>query len=231
MIGIIGAMAIEVEGLIAQMAHTEKRTISGRDFYSGQLCDRDVVVVQSGIGKVNAAMCAEALILAYHPALVVNTGVAGAIRPGFHVGDIAVARDLVQHDVDTTAVGDPIGLVSTVNRVEFPCASWAVAGLMKAIASLPDLQGREARIASGDQFVSDTARKRFIADTFQGDVCEMEGCPIAQVCWINGVDCAVLRAISDTTDGEHFVEYSQFCAMAAERSAQVLMAFLKNLEK
>ena len=80
MIGIIGAMAIEVEGLIAQMTHAEKRTLSGRDFYSGQLCGKDVVVVQSGIGKVNAAMCAEALILAYHPELVVNTGVAGAFR-------------------------------------------------------------------------------------------------------------------------------------------------------
>ena len=113
------------------------------------------------------------------------------------VGDIAVARDLVQHDVDTTAVGDPIGLVSTVNRVEFPCAAWAVEGLLNAISSLPGLRGREARIASGDQFISDAARKRFIAETFQGDVCEMEGCPIAQVCWINGVDCAVLRAISD----------------------------------
>ena len=230
MIGIIGAMAIEVEGLIAQMTHAEKRTLSGRDFYSGQLCGKDVVVVQSGIGKVNAAMCAEALILAYHPELVVNTGVAGAIRPGFQVGDIAVARDLVQHDVDTTAVGDPIGLVSTVNRVDFPCAAWAVEGLLRAISSLPGLRGREARIASGDQFISDAARKRFIAETFQGDVCEMEGCPIAQVCWINGVDCAVLRAISDTTDGEHAMEYSQFCALAAERSAQVLTAFLQNLE-
>lgn len=229
MIGIIGAMQVEVEGLIAKMEAPQKRTISGRDFYSGKLCGRDVVTVQSGVGKVNAAMCTEALILTYHPDLVINTGVAGALTPGLRIGDIAVARDLVQYDVDTSAVGDPVGLVSTVNRIDFPCAPWAVDAIMAVVEAQGDLRGRVVRIASGDQFNDDPAAKKLIVDYFHGDVCEMEGCPIAQVCYINGVECAVIRSISDATDGEHGMEYGQFCALAARNSARILMGFLERL--
>ena len=229
MIGIIGAMRVEVEQLLRGMENTEARTVSGREFYRGRLRGQDVVVVQCGVGKVNAAMCAEAMILAYQPSLIINVGVAGALTGRLKIGDIAVARDLVQHDVDTTAFGDPIGLVSTVNRVDFPCAEWAVKAIVDTIDTCHGLRGTTARIASGDQFISERAQKQRIIDLFQADVCEMEGCAIAQVCYINSVDCVVIRAISDATDGGHVEDFTQFCNMAAENSAKLLMAFLEKL--
>ena len=229
MIGIIGAMRIEVDILIAMLSDSQRETISGRDYHSGRLCGQDVVIVECGVGKVNAAMCAQTLILNYHPDLIVNTGVAGGLTQDLHIGDIAIARDLVQHDVDTTAMGDPIGFVSTVNRVDFPCAEWAVQRILEAVNTQDGLRGVLARIASGDQFISRRADKLRIIEQFQADACEMEGAAIAQVCWINGVDCAVIRAISDVMDGEHAMEFCQFCEMAAHNSSRVLMCFLENL--
>ena len=229
MIGIIGAMDVEVAALIASLDAPKARVVSGLAFHEGRLCGRDVVVVKGGVGKVNAAMCAEAMILCWHPALVVNVGVAGALTDGFGIGDIAVARDFVQYDVDSTALGDPIGMVSTVNRVDFPCAGWAVDAMLRA-AARAGLNARATRIASGDKFNDDPADKRLIVKCFGAEVCEMEGCPIAQVCWINGVACAALRGISDATDGDHSGEYAQYRDMAAERATRALLAFLESME-
>lgn len=229
MIGIIGAMQLEVETLIAKMEDDAVRTVSGREFHVGRLCGQDVVAVQCGIGKVNAAMCAEAMILEFAPSLIVNVGVAGSLSGELSIGDIAVARDLIQYDVDTSAIGDPIGLVSTVNRIDFPCADWAAKAILDAAAQCGGIRARLARIATGDKFVADTQTKKWIHETFGADACEMEGCPIAQVCYINGVDCAVIRAISDSSDGDHAMEYDQFCRMAAENSAKVVEGFLRGL--
>ena len=229
MIGIIGAMQLEVEKLISGLEGDTVRMISGRQFHAGRLCGKDVVVVQCGIGKVNAAICAQTMILEYRPTLVINVGVAGSLSPQLGIGDIAVARDLVQYDVDTTAIGDPIGLVSTVNRISFPCAEWAVKMILEQVKAQEGLRGRAVRVASGDRFVADAETKRWIRDTFHADACEMEGGSIAQACFVNGVDCAVIRAISDSTDGDHAMEYDLFCEMAANHSASILMAFLAEM--
>lgn len=229
MIGILGAMAVEVERLIGMIEGDETRLISGRTFHRGRLCGQEVVVAQCGVGKVNAALCCEAMILAYHPSLVVNVGVAGALTDVLAIGDVAVARDLVQYDVDTTALGDPPGFVSTVDRVAFPCAEWAVAGILRAVEGA-GLRGRAVRIASGDRFNDDQASHDLIAGHFQADACEMEGCPIAQVCWVNGVDCAVIRAISDSTAGSHNLEYGRCRDLAARNATLALTAFLERLD-
>ena len=230
LIGIIGAMVVEIAELLDHLEGDAAQTISGRVFHRGRLCGRDVVVVQCGVGKVNAAMCAEALILAYRPSLVINVGVAGALTDALAIGDIAVARDFVQYDVDTTALGDPPGFVSTVDRVEFPCADWAVRDILSAVKRRTQLRARAVRIASGDRFNDDQASHDLIAGTFAAQVCEMEGGPIAQVCWINGVDCAAIRAISDSTAGAHNAEYAACRDMAAHSAAQALAAFLDSLE-
>ena len=227
MIGIIGAMDIEVAALIERLEQPVQRTVSGLVFYSGSLCGRDAVVVRGGVGKVNAAMCAEAMLLCFRPKLVVNVGVAGAMTPGFQIGDIALARDLVQYDVDTTPLGDPIGMVSTVNRVDFPCAPWAVDAI-DAAARADGLRVKRIRIASGDRFNDSAEDKRLIVSRFGAEASEMEGCPIAQVCWINGVDCAVIRAISDLTDGEHGAEYARYRDTAVESATRALLAFLNS---
>jgi adenosylhomocysteine nucleosidase len=222
-------MQVEVDLLLAKLENTRKEHISGYDYFSGVLCGQDVVIAKCGVGKVNAAVCCQTLILTYKPDLVINTGVAGGLSRKLNIGDIAVAKDLVQHDVDTTAVGDPIGFVSTVNRLDFPCAEWAVEGIIKAVKAQETLKGEIVRIATGDQFISQRPDKQRIIDLFQADVCEMEGGAIAQVCYINNTDCAVIRAISDSMDGEHHIEFAKFVTMAAENSSKVLMSFLENI--
>ncbi|MBE5774151.1 MAG: 5'-methylthioadenosine/adenosylhomocysteine nucleosidase [Clostridiales bacterium] len=229
-IGILGAMQIEVDLLLSKLENTRKEHISGYDYFSGLLCGQNVIIAKCGVGKVNAAVCCQTMILTYKPDLVINTGVAGGLSKKLDIGDIAVAKDLVQHDMDTTAVGDPIGFVSTVNRLDFPCAQWAVDGIMEAVKAQPELKGEIVRIATGDQFISQREDKVRIIELFDADVCEMEGCAIAQVCLINETDCAVIRSISDSMDGEHHIEFAKFVGIAAQNSANVLMRFLEGIK-
>ena len=228
MIGIIGAMDVEVDPLIRNLGDASLRCVSGMRFFHGQLRGREVVLVRGGVGKVNAALCAEAMILLYRPSLIVNVGVAGALSRRFHIGDIAVARDMVQYDVDTSALGDPVGMVSTVNRVDFPCAPWAVTAIHEA-AQAAGFRAETVRFASGDRFNDSPEDKQRIASLFGAEVCEMEGCPIAQVCYVNGVECAALRGISDTTDGAHSAEYARYRDLAAGNASRVLFAFLDSI--
>jgi len=228
-IGILGAMQIEVDLLLSGLENMHCDHISGYDYYSGKLCGQSVIIAKCGVGKVNAAVCCQTMILTYKPDLVINTGVAGGLSKKLNIGDIAVAKDLVQHDVDTTAVGDPVGFVSTVNRLDFPCAQWAVDGIIAAVNAQENLKGEIVRIATGDQFIEHRPDKERIVSLFNADVCEMEGGAIAQVCYINNTDCAVIRSISDSMDGEHHIEFAKFVGIAAENSANVLMSFLKGI--
>lgn len=226
-IGIIAAMQIEADGLIAHMTDAAKEEISGITFTAGTLCGRSVVVAVCGIGKVFAALCAQTMILRYHPSLIINSGVAGSLSPSLRIGDIAIATTLVQHDMDTSALGDPVGLISGINIVHLPCDEVASAQLVACTAAenLPCLRGT---IASGDRFMSDRAAKEHIASTFGAIACEMEGAAIGQVCYVNHIPCAVMRAISDGGDENAAVDYPTFVGMAAERAIRVLLRFLQH---
>lgn len=228
MIGIIGAMGVEVEGVRARIEHPEIRVVSGIQFTAGELCGRSVVVAQCGIGKVNAAVCAQTMILEYAPEIIVNSGVGGSLTHELTFGDIAIADKLVQHDVDTSALGDPVGMVSTVNKIYFECDARAVALLQNIVAGMKRIKGMVGTIASGDQFIGNNARKEWIVDTFHAIACEMEGGAIAQVCAISGVNCAVIRAISDNADDDSHMDYSQFLQIAAERSIEALVRFVAD---
>lgn len=229
MIGILCALDQEIERLLKEIERPVHRQLCGYDYVEGALRGVNVVLCKCGVGKVNAAVCAQTMILTWPVRLVINSGVAGALREPLEIGDICVASDLVQHDVDTTAVGDPVGFVSTVNQTYFRCAEWAVDGLLRAAGSIEGVRVLSARIASGDQFIHDQAQKDRIVRLFDASACEMEGGAIAQVCFINGVDCAVIRAISDSSTGKHEMEYREFLPMAAATSAKVVMNFLENL--
>ena len=229
MIGILCALDQEIERLLKEIERPVHRQLCGYDYVEGALRGVNVVLCKCGVGKVNAAVCAQTMILTWPVRLVINSGVAGALREPLEIGDICVASDLVQHDVDTTAVGDPVGFVSTVNQTYFRCAEWAVDGLLRAAGSIEGVRVLSARIASGDQFIHDQAQKDRIVRLFDASACEMEGCAIAQVCFISGVDCAVIRAISDASTGKHDVEYNKFMPMAAETSARVVLKFLEKL--
>ena len=226
MIGIIGAMDAEVAALYDMMENREITEAYGYKFAKGRLQGRDVVLARCGIGKVNAAVCTQTMIMMYKPEIIINSGVAGSLSAKLGICDIAVGTDIVQHDVDTTAFGDPYGWISTINQHYFNLDE-KVSQAVCAAAEKLGLNAVPARIASGDQFISDGEKKKWMVDTFDAMACEMEGGAIAQVCYIGGVRCAVIRAISDSTDGDHAMEYGQFMQIAADNSIKVLMETLK----
>lgn len=221
MIGILGALDIEVAKLYEELEDATVEEAYGYKYARGRLCGRDVVVAKCGVGKVNAAVCAQTMVMKYAPELIVNSGVAGSLSKELKICDIAVGKDIVQHDFDTTGCGDHIGFVSTVEMTYFPCDERASAAILGAAKEL-GIHARLSRIASGDQFITARARKEWIVETFGAAACEMEAGAIAQVCYIAGIRCAVIRAISDATDDAHGMEFDKFAVLAAENSVKVL---------
>ena len=165
MIGIIGAMQTEVELLIGKLEGAKKETVSGIDFFSGILNDREVVIAKCGIGKVFAAICAQTMILRFGVSLIINTGVGGAISDELEIGDIAVSTAVVQHDMDTSAIGDPVGLISGINVIEIP-ADKKIADTVMAAADVIGYRCLSGIVASGDRFIAGKENKKKIADTF-----------------------------------------------------------------
>lgn len=224
-IGIIGAMEIETEGLRAVMTETCEETVSGIRFTKGLLEGTPAVVATCGVGKVAAAMCAEAMILRFGVTALLNTGVAGGLAEGLKVCDVVVADSVVQHDMDTTAIGDPAGLISGLNLVNIP----ADKALYEALATASRAMGLHTvvgTVASGDLFVAKTEDKARIKELFHAAACEMEGAAIGQVAYTNGVPFAVLRTISDGGDG---MEFSEFAPLAAKASVAITREFVKLL--
>ena len=226
MIGIIGAMEIETRALIEGVKNAKSETVSGIIYTSGELEGKEVVIATCGVGKVYAAICAQTMILRYNPILIINTGVAGTLSPTLGIGDVAVATELLQHDMDTSPIGDPIGLVSGINKIYFEADKETGAKLAECVAACGG-RAECGRIASGDQFVADAARKKFIREQFSAIACEMEGAAIAQVATVNNIPFAVLRAISDSADGGATMDFPAFAAEASARSVAVLRRFLQ----
>lgn len=228
MIGIIGAMSCETEALCAAIEHKTTECISGIAYTTGVLEGKEVVIATCGVGKVYAAICAQTMIIFYHPDLIINTGVGGTLTAELGIGDVAVASALVQHDMDTSPIGDPIGLVSGINKIYFE-ADEKTADSLTACVQAEGLHTVRGVIASGDQFVASRERKDFITSAFGAIACEMEGAAIAHVATVNAVPFAVLRAISDEADGHATVDFPIFAASAAKNSVAVLRRFLAAL--
>ena len=212
MIGLIGAMAVEVEALEKKLEGRRETTI-GMDTFVLAVC---------GPGKVNAAVCTQKMITAFSPDWVLNLGVAGAGTDGVRIGDLVVATAAVQHDADTSPLGDPVGMVSKVNLVELPCDEELRARLVAA-AKKADLTIHEGIIATGDQFIHDGATRARIHQLFGALAVEM----VAHACLLNGVKCGVLRSISDQADGHSDMDYPTFTALAAAHSQQVVENLLR----
>lgn len=224
-LGIIGAMQMETEGLRAMMTEKNEVTVSGILFTEGLLEGTPVVVATCGVGKVAAAMCAEAMLLRFGVDALLNTGVAGGLAEGLCVCDAVVAAQVVQHDMDTTAIGDPAGLISGLNIVEIP-ADKTLCELLAAACRKNGIKTLVGTVASGDLFVAKAEDKLRIKSLFCADACEMEGAAIGQVAYTNGVPFAVLRTISDGGDG---MEFSEFAPLAAKASTAVTVEFVKTL--
>lgn len=225
--GIICAMPLEMEGLRAHMTDLTSETVSGIEFVCGKIGQAEVVTAVCGVGKVFAALCAQTMILRYAPARIINTGVAGSLSPALTIGNIAIARNVVQHDMDTSPLGDPVGLLSGINIVHIP-ADAALCTALTASAAACELTVVNGTIATGDQFICSNEKKAYIRDTFGAVACEMEGGAIGHVCYVNHIPFAILRAISDGGDDEASMDYPTFARMAAANSVRVLVELLQN---
>ena len=230
MIGIIGAMKIEVERIIEKLTDKTFATISGAHFVSGKFFDIDVVVAVSGVGKVNAAAITEAMILKYSPDFIINTGVAGTLSSKLNIGDVAISKDVVEHDMDTSPLGDPKGFISGLNVVKME-ADKKIIEMFSSVLTELNINFEIGTIASGDQFINSSEVKERIKSEFNGICCEMEGASIGHVCTINNVPFCVLRAISDGADDSSHMSYEQFCNIAANNSIKVLELFFQKLSK
>ena len=228
MIGIIGAMSVETEALKAKLENKKSETVCGVEYVSGELSGKSVVVAQCGIGKVFAAICAQTMILRYGVSALINTGVAGTLSEKIGVLDFAVSSAVVQHDMDTSALGDLPGLISGINIVEIP-ASKSLSETACRLASLQGNKCAEGIIASGDQFINNAEKKSWIRDTFGAIACEMEGAAIGHVCYVSGVDFVVIRCISDNASGEADMEYPELVGKAAVRSQKLVEAIVKEI--
>ena len=230
-LGIIGAMEVEVETLLGQMEQVTSVKKAGSSFHEGTLMGLPVVLVQCGVGKVNAAMCVQALCDCFDVTHLVNTGIAGSLCPELDIGDLVVSRDAMYHDFDCVHFGYPFGRVPGADVTAFPADDALLAYAFAAAEKVNPGHTRVGRITSGDQFVADPAVKERIVANTQGLCTEMEGTAIAQTAWRNGVPFVILRAISDKADDSAEMDYPTFEKIAAHRCAEVVCKLAKHLRE
>lgn len=230
MLGIIGAMDEEVAKIKEQMENVKVMSKAAMDFYEGTLSGKDVVVVRSGIGKVNAAMCTQILVDNYQVDAVVNTGIAGSLNADINIGDIVLSVDTIEHDMDAVAFGYPVGQIPRMDTLSFK-ADEKLRGLAKKVCQevVPEVSVFEGRVVSGDQFISDKKKKDWLVENFDGYCTEMEGAAIAHAAYLNGIPYLVIRAISDKADDSASMDYPTFEAQAIEHSVKLLLEFCKQM--
>ncbi|MCL2564309.1 MAG: 5'-methylthioadenosine/adenosylhomocysteine nucleosidase [Defluviitaleaceae bacterium] len=224
--GIIGALDEEITHLKSKMEILETEKFAGCEFFSGQLHGKDTVLVKCGIGKVNAAVCTQALIDGYGVDCVINTGAAGSMDEKVGIGDVVISTDLVQHDYDTSTFGDEIGAIPRLGMKFFEADEALVTAAH--LSSDKGLKLHKGRIATGDQFIADRDRKDRIKSLFSPLCVEMEGAAIAHACYLNQVPFVVIRSISDNSDGDADISFEKFVHMAAKNSSLIVEEILRN---
>ena len=229
-IGIIGAMELEVEALKEQMDVKNIVEKASMKFYEGTLRGKDVVIVQCGIGKVNAGICVQILADLFQVDAVINTGVAGSLRAEINIGDIVVSTDACEHDMDVTALGYKQGIIPQMKESFFNADRQLVEAAIEVCREVnPDINVYEGRVLSGDQFISGEEIKNKLIDLFDGSCTEMEGAAIAHAAFLNEIPYVVIRAISDKADGSAHMDYPEFERAAAAHSAKLVENLVKRL--
>jgi adenosylhomocysteine nucleosidase len=231
MIGIIGAMHGEVQGLKEQMQNVTVTEKFGMEFYQGTLHNVDVTVVQSGVGKVNAGICATLLIDSFGADTLINTGIAGSLNNAIDIGDVVLSTDAVQHDVDATGFGKyAYGQIPGLDTVSFPADSRLVSIAEETcILVNPEIKVFRGRVVSGDQFVSDKNKKQWIIKNFGGYCTEMEGAAIAQAAYLSKIPFLIIRVISDKADDSSVIDYPEFEKKAIGHSVRLTSEIIKNI--
>lgn len=231
MIGIICALKIEVDGIIELMEEKINVAAARMTFTKGKINGKEIVAVECGIGKVNAAICTQIMIDLFNPSVIINSGIAGSLSNEVGIGDIVIAKDVVQHDMDGTATGDPPGEIwfNDEKRIDIPTDGTVIKNLEIACKDLKDTKTVIGRIATGDVFVAAKERRHSIHNTFGAMACEMEGGAIGQVCYRNGIPFGIIRCISDDIDENEFVDFMKFREIAADKSIFVIKKMFELL--
>lgn len=229
-IGIIGAMEEEVAALKEKMQISGVLRKASMEFFKGTLQGKPVVVVRSGIGKVNAGLCAQILIDQFDVKRIINTGIAGSLDARIDIGDIVVSTEAVQHDVDATQFGYPVGQIPRLETFSF-LADYDMGMIAKKACEKvnPDIHVFTGRVLTGDQFVASRAVKDYLKSNFDGLCAEMEGGAIAQAAWLNHVPFVIIRAISDKADDSAQMDYPEFEQQAIVHSVRLTEEMVRQL--
>ncbi len=229
-IGIIGAMDEEVIELKKIMKESRVNTIANMDFYEGNIGEKNVIVVRSGIGKVNAAICSQILIDRFNVGKIINTGIAGSLDSKIDIGDIVLSSDAIQHDVDARGFGYELGIIPRMETSTFIADRDMIENAKSACRKINQgINIHVGRVLSGDQFIEDQDKKSWLVSNFAGVCVEMEGAAIAQVASLNDIPFLIIRAISDKADGSAQMDYKKFEKLAIERTIKLLVELIPNL--
>ena len=227
-IGVIGAMQMEIDNLKKSLENSSVEEISSVKFVKGTIGDVEVVAAVCGVGKVFAAICTEAMILTYQVDRIINIGVAGTLCSDLGVMDVALANQVVQHDMNTSALGDPVGLLSGIDQIYIPSDKKMTALLAKCLEE-KQIHYTIGTIATGDLFMHEQKQKQKLHERFEAVAAEMVGGSIGHVCYMNKVPFAVLRSISDGDGGA--MDYAEFAQQAAKIGIEIVLAFISRLDE
>ena len=229
-IGMIGAMDVEIAHILSQMESKTETKKADMTFCEGIIGKTETVVVRSGVGKVNAALCAQMLIDCFGITHLINSGIAGSLNNDINIGDLVVSTDAVEHDMDATVFGYAKGEVPGMGVKSYEADAQLRKTIVETIkVTAPEISVFEGRIATGDQFISSKETKNAIRDTFHAMCCEMEGAAIAHAAYLNQIPFVVMRYISDKADESAEVSYPEFEAAAAKHSAELIVSVIRNM--
>lgn len=232
MIGIIGAMDVEIEQLLLHMSHTNSKEIDGQTYIAGELEHMPVVITKSGVGKVNATIAALTLIRQYNANAIIFIGVAGALHPSLNIGDMIISSSCQEHDIDASTLGFPRGTVPYQAVSEYPADQQLVEQALAAAAQLQASEHiaiRTGKVLSGDQFISNRELVAYLHDELGGDCVEMEGAAVAHTCFVSSTPYVVIRSMSDRADQQAPVDFGEFTELAAVRACRLVKIMLHQL--
>ncbi|WP_238905136.1 MULTISPECIES: 5'-methylthioadenosine/adenosylhomocysteine nucleosidase [unclassified Clostridium] len=228
-IGIIAAMNEELEILLKDMHVQSTEEKAKMTFNKGSLWGKEVIAVVCGVGKVNAAICTQILASEYKVDTVINVGVAGGIGKDIYPGDVVIANNLVEHDMDTTAFGDKHGQIPRLDTFDFKCDDELVKFALEACDEAKDIKTFLGRIVTGDQFVANIEKIQWLSSEFEAFACEMEGGSIAHTCYLNSIPFVVIRSISDNANNGAHMDFEKFVPIGVKNSTTILEKMIKKM--
>ena len=231
MIGIICAEPEEIEAIASYMAETQKTKINSFEFILGKIENTKCVLVLSGVGKVNAAICTQTLILKFSPDVILNVGVAGGIGQNLKIGDIIIAENAIQHDFDVSVFPNrKKGQITGFSDVKIPCTPKIAEILIKCASKIPNIKNHSGTVLTGDQFINSIDKISKLQKEFGGIACEMEAGSIAQVCYINNIKFGIIKSISDLADNNSHVDFHKFIKDSSKSAGILLHKFIKSYQ-